>query len=197
MSAIFCCFNEVSRIINLICITNLLICGEMLKCNLILFHASLLMKWDALRITSKFHIISWCGTFVERHNFRRVLGGSLETMRKLCVSTKLSNQEIRWKYDILCSSISWDNTVTHSLQCRVSVIQKCGIEICNKKKKRQIILYLWESTMPLIFSNTLKFFIILVCFYIQQFNYYTNIFLFLANQITFWVLREVMYSRLT
>ena len=31
----------------------------------------------------KFHLISWCGSFVETHNFLRVSGDSPETLQKL------------------------------------------------------------------------------------------------------------------
>ena len=43
----------------------------------------------------KYHLISWCGNFVERHSLRRVLGESPETMRKLCPATKFPHQEIK------------------------------------------------------------------------------------------------------
>ena len=48
----------------------------------------------ALRKILQFHLISWCGNFMERHSFRIVLGHSPETMRKLCLSTKFPHQEI-------------------------------------------------------------------------------------------------------
>ena len=54
-----------------------------------------------LRKIPWFHLISWCGNFVERHSFHIILGDSPETMRKLCLSAKFSNQEIRWNYSIL------------------------------------------------------------------------------------------------
>ena len=41
------------------------------------------------------HLITLCRNFVERHSFRIVSGKSPETMRKLCLSTKLPHQEIR------------------------------------------------------------------------------------------------------
>ena len=41
------------------------------------------------------HLISWCGNFVERHSFRKASGESPETLRKLCLSTKFPHQEIR------------------------------------------------------------------------------------------------------
>ena len=41
---------------------------------------------------------------VERHNFRIVSGDSPETMRKLCLSTKLQHQEIKWNYGIFRSA---------------------------------------------------------------------------------------------
>ena len=48
-------------------------------------------------------LISWWGNFKEMYSFHRVSGDSSETLRKLCISTKFSNQEIRWNYGILCS----------------------------------------------------------------------------------------------
>ena len=52
-----------------------------------------------------FHLISWCGNFVERHSFRIVSAESPKTMGKLCLSTKFPHQEIRWKlrYFLQCS----------------------------------------------------------------------------------------------
>ena len=51
----------------------------------------------------KFHVIFWCGNFEERHSFRRVLGASPETLRKLCLSSKFWHLEIRWNFGILRS----------------------------------------------------------------------------------------------
>ena len=55
--------------------------------------------------TAENTLISWCGNFVKRHSFRIVPCKSLETMRKLCLSTKLPHQEIRWNYGIFCSEM--------------------------------------------------------------------------------------------
>ena len=46
----------------------------------------------------KFHLISWCGNFVERRSFRRVSVDLPETLRKRCLSTKFPHQEIRVKF---------------------------------------------------------------------------------------------------
>ena len=56
---------------------------------------SILHHTLSLRKIWEFHLISWCGNFVERHSFRRVLGDSLEALRKLCLLTKFPHQEIR------------------------------------------------------------------------------------------------------
>ena len=48
-----------------------------------------------LRKIRKYHLIFWCGNFVERHSFRRVSGDSPEPLQKLCLSTKFTHQEIR------------------------------------------------------------------------------------------------------
>ena len=48
----------------------------------------------SLRKIAQFHLISWCGNFVEKHSFLIVSGKSLETMRKLCLSAKFLHQEL-------------------------------------------------------------------------------------------------------
>ena len=64
----------------------------------------LLSRYVVLRIIPLFHVITWCGNLVERYSFCKVLGDSAETMRKLCLSTKFSHQEIRWNCSIFCSA---------------------------------------------------------------------------------------------
>ena len=49
----------------------------------------------------EFYLISLCGNFEETQCFRRVLTEYPKTLRKLCVSTKLSHQEIRINFGIL------------------------------------------------------------------------------------------------
>ena len=56
-----------------------------------------------LRKIPLFHLISWCGNFVEKHSFLIVSGESPKTKRKLCPSAKFQHQEIRWNYGILHS----------------------------------------------------------------------------------------------
>ena len=60
-----------------------------------------------LRKIPKFHLISWCGNFVERQSFHIASGESLETMRKLYLSTKFPHQDIRWNYGTLYSGRQW------------------------------------------------------------------------------------------
>ena len=43
---------------------------------------------------TKFHLISWCGGFVERHSLNIGLGDFPEYMRKLCLSTNFPPQKI-------------------------------------------------------------------------------------------------------
>ena len=64
-----------------------------------IFRASILQRTCeglnlALRKITEFHIISWCGNFVERHSSRIVSGNSVETLRKLCPFTKTSTPQI-------------------------------------------------------------------------------------------------------
>ena len=42
----------------------------------------------------KFHLISWCGKFVEINSFCRISSDPPETLRKLCIFTKFSHDEI-------------------------------------------------------------------------------------------------------
>ena len=48
----------------------------------------------------QFHLISWCGNFMENHSFRIVSVDSHKTIQKLCFSTKFPYQEITWNYSI-------------------------------------------------------------------------------------------------
>ena len=71
---------------------------------------------------------------MERHSFRIVLGDSPETMRKLCLSTKLSYQKIRWNYDTFRSV----KQIEVSKESCYEVIDKCKgtvIQVVNKKVK--------------------------------------------------------------
>ena len=54
-----------------------------------------------LRKILNFYLISCWENFVERHSFRRVLGDSPETLRKLCLSTKFPHQEIKRIFGVL------------------------------------------------------------------------------------------------
>ena len=60
-------------------------------------------KKKTLQKISQFHLISLCGNFVERHSIRKVSGESPETLRVLCLFTKLPHQEIGWNYGSLHS----------------------------------------------------------------------------------------------
>ena len=52
-----------------------------------------------------FHVIFWCGSFVETHSSCRVSEETSETLWKLCLFTKFAHQEIRWNYGILHSKL--------------------------------------------------------------------------------------------
>ena len=67
-------------------------------------------------IILKFHLTSWCGHFVETHNFRWVSRELPETMRKLCASTKFPpHQDIRWNFSIFCSDTTKRGTIRRFL----------------------------------------------------------------------------------
>ena len=76
-----------------------------MKCNIkhfFPFNSSIhnVEKSPTLRKTPYFHLISWCGHFVERHSFRIISGELPETLRKLCLSIKFSHQEITVFYAV-------------------------------------------------------------------------------------------------
>ena len=78
------------------------------------WHSWVLTFFVSLLEIPYFHLMSWCESFLERHNFRVVLGESPETMRKLCLSTKFPHQEIRWNYSIF-RSVHYQ--ITHNRKC--------------------------------------------------------------------------------
>ena len=51
--------------------------------------------WATPRKIPKFHLISWCRNFVEKHSFCIVLGDLPEAIQKLCLSTKFPHHESR------------------------------------------------------------------------------------------------------
>ena len=61
----------------------------------------LLLRYIISNFTAKFHLILWHGKFAEKRSFRRVLGRSPETLRKLYLSAKFPHQEIRSNFSIL------------------------------------------------------------------------------------------------
>ena len=62
----------------------------------------------------KFHWISWCENFLERHSFHWTSSESPEALRKLCFSKKFPHQEIRWNVNILRSVLC----VLYILSCQ-------------------------------------------------------------------------------
>ena len=80
----------------------------------------------SLRKMPKFHLISWCGNFVERQSFHTFSSESPKTIRKLCLSTKFPNLEITWDYGILRSIFDW-----RKIEYLINHITKYNI--CNQK----------------------------------------------------------------
>ena len=70
--------------------------------SLIIANGNAMMKcndspgWLCCEKYRNFNLISWCGNSDD----------SLETIRKLCLSTKFSHQKIWWNYEIFCSAMS-------------------------------------------------------------------------------------------
>ena len=98
------------------------------------FQIILHSKDISLRKIPYFYLISWCGSFVERHSFHIVSSNLPETMWKLCLSTKFPHQEIKWNYGILHSVsrffilISQDYLTKDSffILCSLLPINTCG-----------------------------------------------------------------------
>ena len=71
-----------------------------------MLHPSSFVSFQAnlsLRNIRNFHLIFWCGSFVERHSFRRVSGKLSGSLQKLYLSAKFPHQKISWKFSILRS----------------------------------------------------------------------------------------------
>ena len=85
-------------------VTALLLTNMCYIVSIILFFLLIAQHCEKYR---NFHLISWCGDFVERHSFCIVSGDLPETMRKLCLSTTFPHQEIRWKlrYFLQCKTL--------------------------------------------------------------------------------------------
>ena len=80
------------------------------------------------------HLITLCRNFVERHSFRIVSGKSPETMRKLCLSTKLPHQEIRRNYVIL------HDVLHYATLLKVTLLHRgfyCFLHCANSTKSRK------------------------------------------------------------
>ena len=61
-------------------------------------------KYIPLPKIPKFHLLFWFESFVETHNFRRILCNLARTLRKLRVSTNFPRQKICQNYGSLCSA---------------------------------------------------------------------------------------------
>ena len=86
------------------------------------------------------HLISWCGNFVEMRSFRIVSDKAPETLRKLCVLTKLMHQKIRWNYGVLRSvrqvqkvllSLKWNKRL--KVDRIAFTLRKVKVTKCSKK----------------------------------------------------------------
>ena len=67
-----------------------------------LHQLTLVIPANSPRTIPKFHLISWYGSFVERHGFCRVLDRLPKTLKKLCLFTKFPHHKIRWNFGIWC-----------------------------------------------------------------------------------------------
>ena len=106
-----------------------------------------------LRKIPKFLLISWCGIFVERHSFRIVSGESPKTMRKLCLSTKFRQQEIRWNYDIICSDSMVALYFSLSPLYNQYNVSQCNIMISQLWKSDIVASGFFDSLISFIHSS--------------------------------------------
>ena len=98
----------------------------------------LFLKIPPLSKISKFNLISWCGNFVEMHNFCRASGNLPETLQKLCISTKFPHQEIRIEIVVFYAVLYF---VTHTWEDWIHSEKHCGYgyfrishQMCSMKK---------------------------------------------------------------
>ena len=88
----------------------------------------------------QFHLISWCENFVKRQIFLIVLADSPETMRKMYLSTKFPQQEIRWNYGVL-HSVSTAQRFTYSLLAVVVLNGLCPNIQVEERARPQCFLF--------------------------------------------------------
>ena len=77
-----------------------------------------------------------------------------ETMRKLCLSIKLSHKEIRWNYSILCSASFWNADRAAAGRAHQERIYTSLLGMPRVKTHRMCDKFIWDPTlhwnMPLI-----------------------------------------------
>ena len=115
-----------------------------------------------------FYLISWCGNFVERHIFCIVSGEFPKTMRKLCLSTKFSHQEIRWNNGVLRSDNFYKKTRIRKFLCWFLKIVACLLNFLDSPMRWSLLkkypyLQLW-------LENSHVFFLTLRCSYNNRFR---------------------------
>ena len=92
------CYTSCPKTLHNICDGCKLSCSQEIYRNAFLKISQ--MSQETLRKIPKFHLISWCGNFVETHSFCKILSESPETLGKLKVPTKFPHQKIRWNFGI-------------------------------------------------------------------------------------------------
>ena len=89
-----------------------------------------------------FHLISWCGSFMERHSFRRVSGHSANTLRKLWFSTKFPHQEIRLNITFYAVKVTVSWSEVNLEPCQTSVMET----LCENSKQLKAVTHFLEKS---------------------------------------------------
>ena len=98
----------------------------------------------------QFHLISWCGNFVEKCSFRIVSGESHKTVGKLCLYLEfykwewlqISTRRFSWKTNWF-SSFWFDHMIVYVLQTRTLVIYRL---VCKQRTRLLVHLKFCESS---------------------------------------------------
>ena len=89
----------------------------------------------------KFHLISCCGNFVERHSFRKGLGNSPKTLRKVCLSTNFHTSKLR-EISVFCAVNPGNNSIhpdeTFNFEFEIWCNCKKGIVWREKGKQNSV-----------------------------------------------------------
>ena len=115
---------------------------------------------ETLQKIPQFHLISWCGNFVERYSFGIVLGESPKTMRKLCLSTKFLHKKLGEITVFFCGEFFYDSLtstshdIINTASCSIETISRSITVLCQiSEGSSETITPVYWTTLPQVKWN--------------------------------------------